>query len=291
MKSNRILQIVLIALVVVFLATGGYLYYANSQDSKQITTLNSEIAKNKVTVNKSLADKATKNTEAATLDTQLASAKAALAKINFRSSSESIEYDKLLFSIAADSKLQVTGLTATPVSLIKEGAVTYQQTTFTINLQAFVPDKIFANGKEDTDYINTNINNILAFIHSVAANPNFDTAVMDTVNMTAPKPMSDEEVLALIDSINTRVYGQMSEADKTTLSNNIAQIIAAQNAALTVPLTDAQMLAINKTETDKAVAARLAALTPDQLKVLLEESTIGKPAAAITINIWTYKGA
>ena len=145
-----------------------------------------------------LAQKAALQTTATTLASQLANAKALLAQASFRSSAESIEYDRLLYGLAGASRLNITSLTSSAPSSVTEGSTNYKVTTFTVTVQGAVPAAIFSKSSDDTAYINTVINNINAFLQSVETSPDFDTAIIPTVNFTIPPSMTDDQVQALI---------------------------------------------------------------------------------------------
>lgn len=130
MKSNRILQIILLVLVVVFVAAGGFLYTANSSQVKKHTELTDTLSKDQATYNNGLAQEAALQKTSADLASQLAAAKAALANSHFRSSAESIEYDNILYSLADDTKLQITSLNASSPTNVQEQNTTYRSPRF-----------------------------------------------------------------------------------------------------------------------------------------------------------------
>jgi hypothetical protein len=251
-------------MVVVFVAVAGYLYYANSNDSKKPTQLKTDISRNQVILDKGVADKAAKDKEAAALAAQLASAKAALAKVNFRSSAESIEYDRIFYILADNAKLQLTNLTAaTPVER-KDGQNAYKVSTFTINVEGKTPDTIFNTAADSVAYLTANVTNILTFIDQIATTADFDTATIQTVNISEPKPMSDTEIKDKIKAIKEIIKGQLTEDEKKDL-------------------TDDQITAL--------VESKYAALTKDDIPKLLQLAGFDKPSATVTVEIWTYKGA
>jgi hypothetical protein len=264
MKSNRILQLVLVALIVVFLGAAGLLYAADSREGTRQEELTGAIANNQAILNNGLAEKAAKETEAAGLASQLAGARALLAQTDFLASVESIEYDRILFAIADTAKLQVTSLTATAPLDIKEKNTTYQLTTFTVTVEGKTPATIFKTVPDSTTYITGTVNNILAFVNEVATGSDFNTAVIQSVNITSPEPMTAVEIGNLIKGINDQVRAGLPEAD-------------------TQGKTEEQIVLL--------VSQKLAAMTPEDIKALLELAGIDKPSAVITIKVWTYKGA
>jgi hypothetical protein len=283
MKSNRILQIVLLALVVVFVAVGGFLYAADSREKKQHDVLNDAISKNQATLKSNLAQKTAKEKEAADLESQLAAAKALLVKADFRTSAQSIEYDRILFSIADGAKLQVNSLNATPSLDFKEKDTTYQLTTFTVTLEGLTPEAIFTATSDSTAYISATVTKILDFVNKVTTSADFDTAVIQSVNINAPKPMTDKDIKGLIEKINGMVEEEITDA-----IDALTEEIQTDNEGT---LTQEEIDALIETETAKLVQKTLTEKNTDEVKALLEQVALDKPSAVITIKIWTYKGA
>jgi hypothetical protein len=264
MKSNRKLGIILALIIVVVLVGVGVLYFANSREVKQQAELNDTFARNQANISKGVAEKQAKEAEALELAKQFASAKLLLEQTDFLASAESIEYDRILFSIADSTGLQVTNLTATAPLDMKEGGITYQLTTFTISVEGKTPGTIPGTAQDSASYIATVVNNILAYTNTVATSPDFETAAIQSVSISAPEPMTQKEIDDMREGINSEVASELTDAeieDKTDVE--IAQM----------------------------VQSRLAAKTTEQIQVLLEKAGIDKPTAVITIKIWTYKGA
>ena len=283
MKSNRILQLVLLVLVVVFVATAGFLYTANSSQVKKHTELTDTLNKDQATYNNGLAQEAALQKTAADLASQLAAAKAALANSHFRSSAESIEYDNILYSLADDSKLQITSLNASSPTNVQEQNTTYQVTTFSLTVEGLSPDGIFSSPADDTAYIAAVVSNILTFENKIVTDADFDTAIIPSVNITETAPMTAADVQAEIDDINTKITAGLTDA--------IAALTAQIQTANAGILTSDQITALIQTQTAQLVATTLAAQTPDQIKALVAQENIATPTATITINVWTCKGA
>jgi hypothetical protein len=283
MKSNRILLLVLFALVILFGAVAGYLYTANNAEIKNQTQLKDTIAKDQATINKGITQKADLEKAAADIADQLASAKAALADIHFRSTVESIEYDRILYAIADTAKIRITGLNATPPADIKESNNMYQLTKFTITVEGLGPDGIFSKPADDTAYLGSVVSNILGFTNNIATSPDFDTAVIESVNISEPDPMTAENIQAEIDAINAKISEEIKDqidALTTKIQTDNAETLTAE-----------QIDALIKTQTADLVAKTLAAKTPEEIKAMVEQAGIARPSAVIIINIWTYKGA
>lgn len=262
MKSNRMLGFILAGIIIVVLVGAGLLYMANNRALSRQDELNDAINTNQTILNRATAEKKAKEAEAADLAQRLADAEQALAQVGFRDSAESIEYDGILFSIAKSSKLQITSLTATAPLAMKEGNTTYQLTTFTVAVEGITPSTIFSTGQDSARYIAGVVDNVLAFVDAVANSPDFDTATIQSVNISAPEPMTNEEVSQLIEDINDQIESELTDAEK-----------------------------LNKTEAqiDALVQSKLAAMSSTEIQQLLEEAGVDKPTAVITIKIWTYK--
>jgi len=279
MKSNRILQIVLVGLVVVFVAVAAYIYTTNSSETKKQNQLKSTLNQSQVIYANGLAQKAALQTTSTGLANQLASAKALLAQSSFRSSAESIEYDRTLYSLAAASKLNVTSLTSSaPSSMIDQGT-TYKVTTFTVNVVGVVPAAIFSKSADDTAYINSVVNNLNGYLESIIASPDFNTAIIPNVNFAVPPAMTDDQVQAEISTIN----GFVSTQQKTAIDALTLQI---QTANATLPSD--QVTALVTSAVNDLIAQTIKNATPAQLAMLLTRAGVPSPSAVITINVWTY---
>ena len=283
MKSNRILLLVLFVLIVVFGAVAGYLYTANNGEIKNQTQLKDNINKDQATINKGITQKADLDKAAADIASQLASAQAALANIKFRSAAESIEYDRLLYAIADTAKVRITILNATPPADFQEQNNTYHVTTFTMTVTGLSPDGILKSPGDDASYLDGVMNNILVFTNSIANSPDFDTAVIQSVDITKPDPMTVVDIQTLIDGINNMITAEIKDQ-----IDALANQIKTDNADI---LTQEQIDALIQTETADLVAKTLAAKTADEIKMMVDEAGIARPSATITITIWTYKGA
>ena len=283
MKSNRKFQLVLLAIIVIFVAAAGFLYMSNSSELKRKTQVTDNLTKSQATYNSGLAQKAALAKTATDLASQLASAKTLLAQTHFRSSSESVEYDRILYSIADAAALQLTSLSATAPADVHELNNTYQLTTFSLMVEGLSPDGIFSSPADDTAYNDTVVKNILDFMNKISTSPDFDTANIQSVNISVPKTMTGADIQTEIDGINTKIAAEI----KTQIDTLAAQI-KADNATT---LTQDQINTLINTETAQLVATTLTAKTADEVKALVAQANIARPSATITINIWTYKGA
>jgi len=207
-------------MVVVFLGVAGFLYSANSREVNRQHDTTDAIAKNQAILAQGVAQKAAKQKEASDLAAQLASAKSSLAQVNFPVSAESIEYDRILFSIADSAKLQVTNLTATPPTDMKENTTVYQVTTFTITVQGQTPGTIFTTPDDSTKYVNSVIKGILAYVSGVATGNDFRSADIQSVSITAPQPMTDKQISDMNNAVNGLVRAGLTPADTQGLTED-----------------------------------------------------------------------
>jgi hypothetical protein len=272
----------LVVLVVIFAAAAWFIYTANSSEQKKQTTLKNQLAQSQLTYKSGLAQKTTLDKTSADLATQLAAAKVLLANAHFRTAAESIEYDQIIYALAAAANVKVTTLTASAASVIQEQNTTYQMTTFTLNVEGFSPDAIFATSADDTAYITSIYNNILDLVAKINASPDFDTTTIQSISIARPAPMTDADIQAMISGIN----GVITQENQDAI-NKLTEQTKIDNSDLTQPEIDALV----KTAVDKLIADALKAQTPDQIKVLLDQAGIATPSSVITINVWASKGA
>ena len=279
MKSNRILQIVLIGLVIVVIAVCGYLLTANSSQTKKQTQLKDTLNQSQVIYANGLAQKAALETTATTLASQLASAQALLAQSTFRSSAQSIEYDEKLYSIANASNVNITSLTSGSPSTVTVQNTTYKVTTFNLAVAGLTPDTIFKNGADDISYINSVVKNIMNFKTAIDNSPDFNTAIIKPVNISEPTPMTDATVQGLITNINSIVATQQAAA----IAASTAQVTLADAGE-----TQAQITADITTATNQIIAKTIAAATPAQITALMAQAGVPSPTGTFTISVWTY---
>jgi hypothetical protein len=264
MKSKRILQFALIGVLVVVIAAAGFLFFANSSETKNQDQIQSEIDTNLARLNKGQIEYAALNTESAKLAAELASAQALLGEIDFKDAAESIEYDQILFSISDKTSLQIMSLAATPPLEVKEGDTSYKVTTFTIAVQGKSPVSLFRTVQESGKYNSDVVANILDFIHSIAVSDDFDSTYIESVSISASEPMTVEDITELIE----KIYGIVLKE---------------------IPTSEIE----GKTETviNALIEERLTAKSPVEIQALLDDAGLDLPSALIVIKIWTYEGA
>jgi hypothetical protein len=104
-------------------------------------------------------------------------------------SAESIEYDEKLILFAVDQDVEITALTASePGSESIEG-ITYQTTSFSIEVKGEVAD-------------------ILAFINTMVSDNDFKTAVIGPVSLIIPEPLNDEQQEVLEEGLRSQFTDQ-----------------------------------------------------------------------------------
>lgn len=264
MKSKRILQLILVCIVVIVVAVAGFLYFANSSETKQQEQIQADIDANRAILNKGLLEKAAKERESSELKNELTEAQALLNSIDFKDSAESIEYDGILFSISDETDLQIISLIATPPLEVQEGDVYYQITTFTIDVRGKAPGKILTTTQDSAEYNSDVMINILDYIHRIAVSDDFDSTSIQSVSIVAAITMTEEDIFKMIDKIYGLVLKEIPEAE-------IEGKTEAEIAAL--------------------VTERLNNKTSSQIQALMDEAGLDRPSASITIKIWTYKEA
>jgi hypothetical protein len=279
MKSNRLLQAVLLVLIIIFAAAAGLLYKSNSSEIQKHDDLVNTLSQKSLTYSKGLSQEDDLKKTGTALAKQLADAQALMAaNSNFRSSAETIDYDEELFNVTNAYKLQITNLTSAAPTTVLEKDTTYHVTTFMMTVAGLSPRGLFSSPADDRAYIAQVVSNILALTHSLSANNDFDTAVFPSVNYTVPAPMTDADIQDLIGNITDMVRVQIADQIKA-----LPDKLKADNPGLTQKELDDLIT----TTTDKLIADTLAAETPDQLAVMVDKVAIERPSAIITIDIWT----
>jgi len=261
---GRRLWLVLGGIIVVVVIAAGVLYTSNSRQIAKRNQLQSDILQAQLILDRANEEiKLLKSQTPQLTDTQLNEAKAYLASISFLSSSESIEYDTMLFSIADICKLHVANLVASAPGELEENNIKYQVTTFTINVEGVLPGVLFKAGTESKQYIDTNVNRILAFVSSIVTSNDFKTAIITSVSINAPEPLTDVLVAEMYINLQNEIKDNLTADEKR-----------------------------NKTafEIEQLVVDKITAMTPDEINLFLDKQGLERPSATILFVIWTYKG-
>lgn len=167
----------------------GTVYWLYMQEAREERELSAQLSVAQSTVPKLASERASLESTLTELEDNLAQATSELetAQAVFPTSTESIEVDELLFSIADDWGLDVTNLTASEPSDekvkveaedIKVEDVIYLVTPFTVEVKGEVAD-------------------ILKFIDTIVTHSDLTTATIEQVNINVPEPLTEEEEEAL----------------------------------------------------------------------------------------------
>jgi S-methylmethionine-dependent homocysteine/selenocysteine methylase len=194
---KRISVLILVLLVVVLAAGAVFLFLQYNGQVQQKQDLNDNIVKNQQIISNNAKAIAAKNQEAATLANQLALAQADLAALNFPADAQSIEYDRIFFKLATEANLKVDQIAAGTMKDVKEGDAVYQAATFTVSVSGKPPKSVFLTTSQSTEHNTAVVNSILAFVNKLATNEEFSTAFIDSVNITSPAPMTQDEIASL----------------------------------------------------------------------------------------------
>ena len=185
MKLGKIAWIILVTGV--FIIAIGSVYWLYLQEGPKQTELNAQLSVVQAQLPKLAAERANLESTLTELEDKLAQVTSQLktAKAVFPASVQSIEVDELLFGMADNWGLEITSLTASEPSDLEvevevemEGIevedITYLVTYFAVDVDGEVTD-------------------ILDFIHTIVTHRDFDTATVELVNITVPKPLTEAE--------------------------------------------------------------------------------------------------
>ena len=114
MNSNRMLVFILLALVVVFVGVGGWLYLSNNSEITKQNNLKNQIVLDKKILTQDETANAAQQQQSVILQSEVATAQTTVVQINFPTAAQTVDDDRVLYSIAANTGLQITSLTATP---------------------------------------------------------------------------------------------------------------------------------------------------------------------------------
>ena len=167
----------------IFVIAFAALYMLYSQQGREQQRLESEIGLAQATTSRVDSEKKDWESqlikfqgELAQVESELSLAKSRLSRsqASLPSSVESIEYGERLFLIADGWMLKITSLTSSEPSDEEATDITLTVTSF----------RVTVNGQVD---------DILGFVNTIAADPNFTNATVKLVDMNVPEPLTDEE--------------------------------------------------------------------------------------------------
>ena len=189
----------LVLAVGIFVIAFACLYTINSGQAKEQGQLNSSLATAQAQLPKLVSDRGALEGQLAQQQSALAEAQSLLdkAKAGFPKSSESIEYDEILFSLAHGCDLEIMSLSAAEPSEKKVEDVTYFVTSFTVEVRSKV-----ANG---------DVSNILNFVHDLATSKDFTSTTVELVNIKVVATAVGEEPTPPTATINFVAYSYKGE--------------------------------------------------------------------------------
>jgi cell division protein FtsB len=201
MKLSKTVWIILG--VAIFIIGFVVLYMMYSRQVSEQDQLRAKVATNQATFSKLVTERENWQTQLVKLQDELAQRQNALTEANLAlskaetdwpQSAQSIEYDEKLFEMADAWKLDITIVTAAePADEVVEG-ITFHTTSFTVDVTGKPLETPFKEAKDYRDYLYDTVDDILAFVHTIANDKNFASAGINLVNMTVPEPLTKEEL-------------------------------------------------------------------------------------------------
>jgi DNA-binding protein YbaB len=116
------------------------------------------------------------------------------AKTGWPKLAESIEYDEKLFEMADAWNLDITIVTAVEPAEEEVEDITFVTATFTVQVTGKPIETPFEGTAAYREYLYKTVDDILAFIHTIANDKNFASAGIELVSMTVPEPLTEEEL-------------------------------------------------------------------------------------------------
>jgi FtsZ-binding cell division protein ZapB len=178
-----------------------YLMYSRQIDEQE--QLKSKLETNVATLPKLVAERENWQNQLVKLQNELAQRQSALTEANqqlsqatagWPKSAESIEYDEKLFEIADAWNLDITVVTAAAAEEEKIEGISFTVASFTVEVRGkLVTIADFAEAADYRKYLDDTVDDILAFIHTVASDKNFDSARIQLVDLAVSEPLTDEE--------------------------------------------------------------------------------------------------
>jgi hypothetical protein len=204
--------------VVIFVAAAVFLYLRYSGQINEQNTLKSNISRAETILTTLSTQEKELQDQLSDVETRLAQAASLVGttQIVFPETAQSIEYHEKFFEIADDCNLAVTSLTASEPSIKNEGTkekpVSYAVSKFVIRVEGIVPESqsMYAVSEWSKSYINGTVASILKYVDALTTGEYFITASIDSVNMTAPEPLTD----ARIDEMRIEIRDGLSDEEK-----------------------------------------------------------------------------
>ncbi|HEX9976819.1 MAG TPA: hypothetical protein VGA82_06165 [Dehalococcoidales bacterium] len=195
-----------------------YLMYSRQLDEQE--QLKSRLETNVATLPKLVAERENWQSQLVKLQNELAQRQSALNEANeqlrqattgWPTSAESIEYDEKLFEIANAWNLDITVVTAAAAEEERIEGISFMVASFTVEVRGkLVTIADFEEAADYQEYIDDTVDDILAFIHTVASDKNFDSARIQLVDLGVPEPLTDEEFQAENAQLGEPPWAQIS---------------------------------------------------------------------------------
>ena len=195
-----------------------FLMYSRQLDEQE--QLKSRLETNVATLPKLVAERENWQSQLVKLQNELAQRQSALNEANeqlrqattgWPTSAESIEYDEKLFEIANAWNLDITVVTAAAAEEERIEGISFMVASFTVEVRGkLVTIADFEEAADYQEYIDDTVDDILAFIHTVASDKNFDSARIQLVDLGVPEPLTDEEFQAENAQLGEPPWAQIS---------------------------------------------------------------------------------
>jgi hypothetical protein len=143
------------------------------------------------------------------------------ARSKFPVSVESIEIDELLFNIVDTHDLEIISINSAETITSEIDDVIFSITPFIVSIGGRVIEEPgFATAEAYYAYLEETVDDMVACIHSILQNPNFETTFIDEIMVEIPEPMLDEDVVEAEEQIDRpaviiemSVYSYLSEGE------------------------------------------------------------------------------
>jgi hypothetical protein len=201
MKFGRIAWIILG--IGIFAIAFGAMYALYTRQVDEQKQLNTSIEQATSTLPRLTTQKKDLDSQLVQLQSQLTSLQAELmqakselgvAAESVPVSAESIEYDERLFKIASDWNLVITQIIASEPSETKVEGVTFNITTFVVQLEGQAIESTFKDTDEYKEYIYKTVEDMLSYINILVNDKDFASAGIELVSIKVPAPLTNEEL-------------------------------------------------------------------------------------------------
>ncbi len=212
----------------IFVISMAGLYMVYSQQTSEQKRLNDRLAVAQSTFPGLVTEQTDWEEQVADLESQLAQLGSELniatillnsTAASFPYSTESIEYDEILFQFADEWQLEIAILTASePRDKDVEGII-YSVTSFMITVQGQTVQSSFTTPEEYIiqfrEYTYRTVGDILNFVSKIATGADFTTATVESVTISIPEPLplTDAAVEEMIENIIEQLPEEPEEGE------------------------------------------------------------------------------